>query len=72
VLAAFFCLLFFAAAKKSRCRPAQGQREKHESKTRMPANPQANHRNAASQQKKTKKPNPATRAADPVLNLDIG
>ncbi len=23
---AFFCLLFFAAAKKSRCRPAQGQR----------------------------------------------
>jgi hypothetical protein len=26
VLAAFFCLLFFAAAKKSRCRPAQGQR----------------------------------------------
>jgi hypothetical protein len=28
VLAAFFCLLFFAAAKKSRCRPAQGQRLK--------------------------------------------
>jgi hypothetical protein len=27
--AAFFCLLFFAAAKKSRCRPAQGQRVKH-------------------------------------------
>jgi hypothetical protein len=27
--AAFFCLLFFAAAKKSRCRPAQGQRKKH-------------------------------------------
>jgi hypothetical protein len=27
--AAFFCLLFFAAAKKSRCRPAQGQRMKH-------------------------------------------
>ncbi|EUC13666.1 hypothetical protein PMI06_007614 [Burkholderia sp. BT03] len=26
VLAAFFCLLFFAAAKKSRCRPAQGRR----------------------------------------------
>src|SRR5215475_12319871 len=26
--AAFFCLLFFAAAKKSRCRPAQGQRVK--------------------------------------------
>jgi hypothetical protein len=37
VLAAFFCLLFFAAAKKSRCRPAQGQRLKHEGKTRMPA-----------------------------------
>jgi hypothetical protein len=30
VLAAFFCLLFFAAAKKSRCRPAQGQRLKHQ------------------------------------------
>jgi hypothetical protein len=27
--AAFFCLLFFAAAKKSRCRPAQGQRMKY-------------------------------------------
>ncbi|WP_204117410.1 hypothetical protein, partial [Paraburkholderia sp. C35] len=28
--AAFFCLLFFAAAKKSRCRPAQGQRKKNQ------------------------------------------
>jgi hypothetical protein len=28
--AAFFCLLFFAAAKKSRCRPAQGQRVTHQ------------------------------------------
>src|SRR6202007_2355971 len=37
VLAAFFCLLFFAAAKKSRCRPAQGRRLKHEGNTRMPA-----------------------------------
>jgi hypothetical protein len=37
VLAAFFCLLFFAAAKKSRCRPAQGRRLKHEGKSRMPA-----------------------------------
>src|ERR1700747_1870313 len=37
VLAAFFCRLFFAAAKKSRCRPAQGRRLKHESKARMPA-----------------------------------
>src|ERR1700751_5034762 len=36
VLAAFFCLLFFAAAKKSRCRPAQGRRLKHEGITRMP------------------------------------
>jgi hypothetical protein len=35
--AAFFCLLFFAAAKKSRCRPAQGQRMQQENKTRMPA-----------------------------------
>src|SRR6185369_422823 len=42
VLAAFFCLLFFAAAKKSRCRPAQGRRVKHANKTRMPAKPQAN------------------------------
>jgi hypothetical protein len=40
VLAAFFCLLFFAAAKKSRCRPAQGRRVKHEGKTRMPAKAQ--------------------------------
>ncbi len=37
MLAAFFCLLFFAAAKKSRCRPAQGQRVKHEDVTRTPA-----------------------------------
>src|ERR1700758_152799 len=37
VLAAFFCLLFFAAAKKSRCRPAQGRRLKHANKSRMPA-----------------------------------
>src|SRR6185369_7336874 len=37
VLAAFFCLLFFAAAKKSRCRPAQGRRVKHEGNSRMPA-----------------------------------
>jgi hypothetical protein len=35
--AAFFCLLFFAAAKKSRCRPAQGQRLRREGATRMPA-----------------------------------
>jgi hypothetical protein len=42
VLAAFFCLLFFAAAKKSRCRPAQGRRLKHEGITRMPAKAQAN------------------------------
>src|ERR1700740_379665 len=42
VLAAFFCLLFFAAAKKSRCRPAQGRRLKHEGKTRMPAKRQKN------------------------------
>ncbi|AUT63460.1 hypothetical protein C2L65_28525 [Paraburkholderia terrae] len=37
VLAAFFCLLFFAAAKKSRCRPAQGRRVKQANKARMPA-----------------------------------
>jgi hypothetical protein len=42
VFAAFFCLLFFAAAKKSRCRPAQGQRVKREGKTRMPAKTPAN------------------------------
>jgi hypothetical protein len=37
VLAAFFCLLFFAAAKKSRCRPAQGRRLKLDNNSRMPA-----------------------------------
>src|ERR1700758_778594 len=40
VLADFFCLLFFAAAKKSRCRPAQGRRVKREGKSRMPAKEQ--------------------------------
>ncbi|SDJ17116.1 hypothetical protein SAMN04487926_1361 [Paraburkholderia steynii] len=42
VLAAFFCLLFFAAAKKSRCRPAQGRRVKQANASRMPAKTQAN------------------------------
>src|SRR6266702_836411 len=32
----------YAAAKKSRCRPAQGRRLKHEGITRMPAQTQAN------------------------------
>ncbi|WP_238554892.1 hypothetical protein, partial [Paraburkholderia hospita] len=36
-------LLFFAAAKKSRCRPAQGRRLKREGKARMPAQTRANH-----------------------------
>jgi hypothetical protein len=34
-------LLFFAAAKKSRCRPAQGQRMKQDKKSRMPAQQKA-------------------------------
>ncbi|WP_180731288.1 hypothetical protein [Paraburkholderia sp. PGU19] len=42
VLAAFFCLLFFAAAKKSRCRPAQGRSVKQASESRMPAQTRAN------------------------------
>ncbi|MFP3556076.1 hypothetical protein SB861_35995, partial [Paraburkholderia sp. SIMBA_049] len=41
-LAAFFCLLFFAAAKKSRCRPAQGRRMKHDGIARMPAQKKTN------------------------------
>src|SRR5690349_24910121 len=40
VWAAFFCLLFFAAAKKSRCRPAQGRRVKLDNASRMPAKTQ--------------------------------
>ncbi|WP_217998151.1 hypothetical protein, partial [Paraburkholderia terrae] len=51
VLAAFFCLLFFAAAKKSRCRPAQGRRMKHEGKTRMPAQ-RPKHRTATHEARK--------------------
>ncbi|MCO4883308.1 hypothetical protein, partial [Paraburkholderia caribensis] len=39
---AFFCLLFFAAAKKSRCRPAQGQRLKRANESRMPAKTKPN------------------------------
>src|SRR5215469_18610050 len=58
--AAFFCLLFFAAAKKSRCRPAQGQRVKHRyetadasaAKTRKP------------KKRKAKKPGMPTSVAD--------
>ncbi|SEH60518.1 hypothetical protein SAMN05192544_1004177 [Paraburkholderia hospita] len=52
VLAAFFCLLFFAAAKKSRCRPAQGRRLKHEGKTRMPAQRQKNQTGRATKTKR--------------------
>ncbi|MCO4883217.1 hypothetical protein, partial [Paraburkholderia caribensis] len=37
----FFCLLFFAAAKKSRCRPAQGRRVKRANNSRMPAKAKA-------------------------------
>ncbi|WP_343657836.1 hypothetical protein, partial [Paraburkholderia caribensis] len=33
--------LFFAAAKKSRCRPAQGRRLKHANNSRMPAKAKA-------------------------------
>ncbi|MCO4883240.1 hypothetical protein, partial [Paraburkholderia caribensis] len=40
--AAFFCLLFFAAAKKSRCRPAQGRRLERANESRMPAQTLAN------------------------------
>ncbi|WP_176055511.1 hypothetical protein [Paraburkholderia caribensis] len=59
VWAAFFCLLFFAAAKKSRCRPAQGRRLKHANNSRMPAKAKAkaNHgrqRKAKNQTQKTK------------------
>jgi hypothetical protein len=50
--AAFFCLLFFAAAKKSRCRPAQGQRSRREGATRMPA------KKIKTQLPATQKPNP--------------
>jgi hypothetical protein len=35
--APFFCLLFFGKTKKSRCRPAQGQRLRREATSRMPA-----------------------------------
>src|SRR6202008_4291592 len=59
VLAAFFCLLFFAAAKKSRCRPAQGQRLKHEGIARMPAQKQdQNHQKCARNNKRHKHAQP--------------
>ncbi|MFP3559011.1 hypothetical protein SB861_51505, partial [Paraburkholderia sp. SIMBA_049] len=55
------CLLFFAAAKKSRCRPAQGRRLKHEGNTRMPAKTQANQ--PTSQDKKNAQPYPKSQAS---------
>jgi hypothetical protein len=67
VLAAFFCLLFFAAAKKSRCRPAQGRRLKHEGKTRMPAQianttaTRERHRNDKSTERRCVKPDNESR-----------
>jgi hypothetical protein len=60
VLAAFFCLLFFAAAKKSRCRPAQGRRLKQA-------------KQIADASAKAKKPNRLRskhRHADPSKNLN--
>jgi hypothetical protein len=56
--AAFFCLLFFAAAKKSRCRPAQGRRMKYRYETAD-----------ASAAKKTKKQKMATSVADKKTHL---
>ncbi|MGE8472364.1 MAG: hypothetical protein ACN6QC_14025, partial [Paraburkholderia hospita] len=51
-------LLFFAAAaaKKSRCRPAQGRRLKHEGKTRMPAQKQKNHKTQRQANQKPTRP----------------
>ncbi|WP_343657656.1 hypothetical protein, partial [Paraburkholderia caribensis] len=54
-------LLFFAAAKKSRCRPAQGQRVKHANVTRMPAQ---RHKTKT----KTKTRRAAKAARDPPLS----
>src|SRR6266702_3503637 len=80
VLAAFFCLLFFAAAKKSRCRPAQGRRVKHkgktpnwprhEDKTRMPAQrpeqPNRPRRQGATANASAEAKNRTARAAKPL------
>ncbi|WP_180731377.1 hypothetical protein [Paraburkholderia sp. PGU19] len=55
VLAAFFCLLFFAAAKKSRCRPAQGRRVKHANASRMPAQKQKSKSDASYRQTQKQK-----------------
>jgi hypothetical protein len=54
--AAFFCLLFFAAAKKSRCRPAQGQRLKHRYETADASED----KNKKPKNQKTKKPDPSS------------
>ncbi|WP_224027686.1 hypothetical protein, partial [Paraburkholderia caribensis] len=48
-------LLFFAAAKKSRCRPAQGQRLQTKCITRMP--PKEQTADASENQKQTKTKN---------------
>src|SRR6201996_3136859 len=50
VEAAFFSPLFFAAAKKRGCRPAQGQRVKQDDITRMPAQASAPNACAAKNQ----------------------
>src|SRR5579864_147508 len=54
--APFFCLLFFGKTKKSRCRPAQGQRQKTTSKTRKgkerQGKNQANNQTQETQKKK--------------------
>src|SRR5262249_30690482 len=55
--AAFFCLLFFAAAKKSRCCPAQGRSMNQESKTRMPTTSVADKNKTKPSVRQTKNPN---------------
>jgi len=60
--AAFFCLLFFAAAKKSRCRPAQGQRWQTDTTTRMPAQQKPKTKN---QKPKTENRKPKTENRKP-------
>src|SRR6478736_9311572 len=66
VLAAFFCLLFFAAAKKSRCRPAQGRRLKHEGITRMPAQRQTHRTGSAAENESQNQTKNRRRHSSPI------
>ncbi|MCO4879509.1 hypothetical protein, partial [Paraburkholderia caribensis] len=65
------CLLFFAAAKKSRCRPAQGRRVEHANNSRMPAKAKAKANRECQRKARTKSQTPPQSPEQPHHHSSI-